>query len=88
MAKAPAPYIPKTSGQGVTRYSYMKAYGLGFRGTGAPKAKGISPISQSFGSQPEEKKVATRLMKAPKSMFTGKMDAGETWETFSKRVKS
>jgi hypothetical protein len=44
MARAPRARVAKTSGQGVSRYSYQKGYSLGNRGTGsagpAPAVKG------------------------------------------------
>ena len=34
MAKAPSARVPKSSGQGVSRHSYQRAYDLGNRSTG------------------------------------------------------
>jgi hypothetical protein len=87
MARVPS-FVPRTSGQGTGRYAYQKAYSLGFHGTGTPAiSKNVGalataevPLKTSKADRP-----ASRLFKAP--MPTGDMDAGETWETFSKKGK-
>jgi len=51
MARSPRTSIPKTSGQGVSRYSYQKAYDLGMRGGSAFKSADLKqPTIKDKGS--------------------------------------
>jgi len=51
MTRAPRAKVSKTSGQGVSRFSYQKGYALGNRGTGSPGGGDGGPSVKSEKSE-------------------------------------
>jgi len=75
--------VPKTSGQGTSRYSYQHAYSQGMRGTGAPAAKGVAALRTDKSLTPTGKSASGGKVKvdagAPMNISYGDT-WGETWE--------
>lgn len=89
MPRPPEAFVPQTSGQGTGRYSYQRAYDLGFHGTGAPElGKGIRAL--------KTKQINVKAKKPPRpanrAMMdvspVGDVDTGETWWTFGRKGNS
>jgi len=81
MARPPKALVPKTSGQGVARYSYQQGYSLGNRGTGGGPLKEapVVKLDRDLLKLSTAKQRIKAVEAKPSKVAPMNIDYGDTW---------